>query len=55
MSMQLLFWILMLLWLILGGIQTAQTGKAWFDFAIPLIPFILFALLGWQVFGAAIK
>lgn len=56
MSMGLLFWILMLIWLIYGF--------AWGYGGIPgpygpwghsLLLFILLLLLGWQTFGAPIK
>jgi len=57
MSRELLFWVLMILWLIVG---------LWFDYVpgqpyplrqLPgnLLIFILLAILGWQVFGAPVK
>lgn len=54
MTRGLIFWILMLVWLVcglgiyLGGyLHLAPVGA--------LFQFILFALLGWQVFGPAVK
>jgi hypothetical protein len=53
MSRGLLFWVLMLLWLVL---------TLWLTWPISLsvggprlVEFVLFALLGWQVFGPALK
>lgn len=57
MSMGLVFWILMLIWLIFGlGLQFGwfgpnQTYAVWGN---TLLLFILFVLLGWKVFGPAI-
>jgi hypothetical protein len=51
MSIGLIFWILMLLWLVLG------LWRAWGDhYAMggSVLQFILFLLLGWKVFGAPI-
>ncbi len=56
MTTQLLFWVLMLLWLILGIAPTFPRGtdaKYW-PFAGSLLLFILIGLLGWKVFGPAI-
>lgn len=59
MPLGLIFWVIMLLWLLLGlGMQFG-----WFGAANPqvgvwgntLLLFLLFALLGWRVFGAAIQ
>jgi hypothetical protein len=57
MSLQLLFWILMLFWLVFGfwsGYVPGQpyTVKAWGG---NLLLFLLFVILGWQVFGAPVK
>lgn len=54
MSLALAFWIIILLWFVIG-IGSAwydPNKKSWPDFALPLVPFILFVLLGWKVFGA---
>ena len=56
----LIFWVLMLIWVVfgliiwiggpaLGGYAHASEGVN------TLLLFILFALLGWQVYGAAIR
>lgn len=51
MSIGLLFWILILLWLILGIMRAGNDWKA----HIPnTILFILLVLLGWMVFGPAL-
>ena len=57
MTVQLLFWVLMLLWVVLGGVEAwpkARSGgaKAASSF---LLLFALFLMLGWQVFGAPIR
>ncbi|HYT45256.1 MAG TPA: hypothetical protein VEP90_23210 [Methylomirabilota bacterium] len=44
------FWILMLVWLVLG------IGWGWRDsFGGTLILFILIAMLGWKIFGTPFK
>jgi hypothetical protein len=48
MSIALCFWIVMLIWLVVGF----YTNRAAWPTNVGL--FILLALLGWQVFGAAI-
>lgn len=50
-----LFWTLMLLWVIFFGawrFWPAYEALAW---GAGLIPFALFALLGWQVFGRPVQ
>jgi hypothetical protein len=52
MPIGMIFWVLMLLWLVFGvwrdwGNQWAMGGS--------LLQFVLFLLLGWHVFGAAVK
>jgi hypothetical protein len=59
MTIGLLFWILMLIWLIFG-LYTAwptggQPGWTWAPVGGSLILFILMLLLGWHSFGAPIK
>lgn len=56
MSISLLFWLLMLLWLCLGIAPRFPRGAtpAYFPFVGDLLLFVLIALLGWRVFGAAI-
>lgn len=46
------FWLLMLLWLLLG-VWWYWPGYAVIGVGV-CIPFLLFALLGWQVFGRPI-
>lgn len=52
-----IFWVLMLLWLI--SFLFAAFGKGdyvlWAVRGSEILTFILFALLGWHVFGPAIK
>ena len=57
MSKELLFWILMLIWLFGGFWREYEAGKPYpFPRAgIHLLTFVLFALLGWAVFGPAVK
>ena len=54
MTRGLAFWVLMLIWLIFGlAWHFALFGGAIIGFAI--VPFLLFALVGWQVFGAPLR
>ena len=48
MSINLMFWVVMLIWLVLGF----YTQRSAWPTNVGL--FILLALLGWQVFGAAV-
>jgi hypothetical protein len=52
MTRALAYWILMLLWLILGLAWHFALFGAIVLWGVALIPFLLFALVGWQVFGA---
>jgi len=55
MSMSLIFWILMLLWLVFSiAAHWGPAGPYWVWGNSALL-FILFLLLGWQVFGAPVK
>jgi hypothetical protein len=59
MLLSLLFWIIMLLWLVLGAVQHRTKGsegttRDW-TLGLELIPWIVIAALGWAVFGPAIK
>ena len=57
MSLSLLFWIIMLVWLVFGLWQNYVPGQA-YPFARAggnLLIFVLLGLLGWQVFGPAIR
>lgn len=56
MSLQLIFWILMLIWLIFGfawhgGYLTGPYG-GWGN---TVLLFVLFLILGWAVFGSPVK
>jgi hypothetical protein len=57
MSIGLVFWILMLLWLVFGlwqnwpGVQAGQ----WHPLGGSLLLFILLLLLGWHAFGPPIR
>lgn len=55
MSLRLLFWVIMLLWLIFGIIMPNWGHWAWGAWGGGLLEFILFAILGWRVFGAPIR
>jgi len=52
MAIGLIFWVLMLLWLVLGVYTNRANIAAWAPNG--LLIFILFALLGWAVFGPAV-
>ena len=59
MTLGLAYWILMLLWLVLGmwwaWPPAVQPGyHVWFPLGSTLLIFILFLLLGWRVFGPPI-
>ena len=53
MSIALAFWVTMLLALVIAGAKLYHDAKSWMD--LPIVPYILFLLLGWAVFGAPIK
>jgi hypothetical protein len=58
MPLGLIFWILMLLWLLFGlGLQFGWFGpnQQYATWGNTLLLFLLFALLGWRVFGAAVQ
>ena len=55
MPLSLLFWVLMVIWLVFGWWGAQPTAPPWSRFGGSLLNFILFAILGWAVFGAAIK
>jgi hypothetical protein len=54
MPIQIAFWILMLLGLIFG-VFNGPAPFSWRGSAPSLILFLLIGILGWQVFGAALK
>jgi hypothetical protein len=51
MTRGLAYWILMILWLVLGIAWHFALIGGYGVFGIALVPFLLFALIGWQVFG----
>jgi hypothetical protein len=55
MTRALAFWILMLIWLIVGIAYHFALLGTYGLWGIALIPFLLFALLGWQVFGPPLR
>lgn len=56
MTISLLFWVIMLIWLIFGLYTNwpASGTKAW-PMGGHIVLWILLALLGWDVFGPAIR
>jgi low affinity Fe/Cu permease len=56
MPMAVLFWVLMLIWLIFGVLSNAPGWNLPYSgWVSVLLIFVLFALLGWHDFGAAVK
>jgi hypothetical protein len=60
MTLALLFWILMLLWLVFGylgwpGSPQSTPAPWWTPVGTTLILFLLLFLLGWASFGSPIK
>jgi hypothetical protein len=56
MPMGLMFWILMLLWFVFGlAVHFGAIGPPYGILGSSLLLFLLFLLLGWQVFGSPIK
>lgn len=55
MSIGLIFWILMLLWLVFGLWQAwpggVPQGAGWYPLGSTVLLFLLFLLLGWAAFG----
>ena len=53
MSLGLAFWILMLIWAVFGVLSHVEPGLigGYVVFGNALLLFILFALVGWKVFG----
>lgn len=52
MSLGLAFWVIMLVWLVFGLLVHFGVVGAAYVGASTLLLFVLFGLLGWQVFGA---
>jgi hypothetical protein len=56
MTRGLIFWVIMLVWLVFGIVwHFGVIAGAYAPLGGVLLLFILFALLGWQVFGPPIK
>jgi len=56
MTRGLIFWVLMLIWLVFGILwHVGLIGSGYAPLGSAILLFILFALLGWQVFGSPIK
>lgn len=53
MSLQLVFWMIMIVWAIFG-FWTSPRDRGIQGFGGTILEFALFAIIGWQVFGAAI-
>ena len=51
MTLGLAFWIIMLIWLVFGGLVHFGFVAAAYAGASTLLLFVLFGLLGWQTFG----
>jgi len=54
MTLGLVFWIIMLLWFVFS-ISNAPPNTGWQVYGGTALLFILFAVLGWAVFGAPIQ
>jgi hypothetical protein len=55
MSLGLAFWIIMLIWLVFGGLVHFGMVSGLWAGASTLLLFVLFGLLGWQAFGAPLR
>jgi hypothetical protein len=55
MTIGLIFWVLMLLWLVLGIVWRADIPGGRVGWAGGVFAFVLFFLLGWKVFGFIIQ
>ena len=56
MSRGLLFWLLMLLWLVLSiWWAWPVAGGGYLVLGLPVLLFVLLALLGWQAFGPPVR
>lgn len=55
MSRGLIFWVLMLIWLVFSLAVFGGFGGVYLARATPLLEFILFLLLGWQVYGPPVR
>ncbi len=56
MSLDVLFWMLMIIWLIFGfWVDNQPTPAPFLRGSRHFLLFVLFGILGWRVFGPAIK
>lgn len=55
MTRGLLYWILMLLWLLFGAWGYFGTAPSWHPIGNYLLLFLLFVLIGWDLYGAPIR
>jgi hypothetical protein len=55
MTRGLAYWVLMLIWLVVGIVWHLGLIGAYGVLGVALIPFLLFALFGWQVFGPPLR
>jgi hypothetical protein len=57
MTKELLFWVLMLIWLVFGAWVDYVPGQPYpfRRFGSNFLTFILLVILGWQVFGSPVK
>ncbi len=57
MTLSVLFWVLMIIWLVFGAWSGYVPGQpfSFRSFGGSLLEFILLAILGWAAFGAPVK
>jgi len=55
MTIGLLFWVLMLIWLIFGFTRDWEGWRGWGGVGSTLFLWVLLALLGWHVFGPMLR
>ena len=55
MTRGLIFWVIMIILLIVGGLFYFGTLGAFGPLGLGIVAYILFGLLGWQVFGPPIR
>jgi hypothetical protein len=55
MSLRLLFWVIMILWLLFGILVPAWGHFSWGFVGGNGLMFVLFFILGWRVFGPPIR
>lgn len=55
MTKEFLFWILMLIWLVFGGLGFRSPDQTWYRGGWAGMTFLIIAILGWAVFGPPIR